>query len=426
MRKPKGFPQHFEAIHRDEWARSVSGLCKLSGDVQLAEDCVQEAFSTAVEAWKVSGIPENPGAWLRTVARRRFIDFIRRRRTQTAGEAQILFDAEMNAVNQPEEPDTVDNVVGDDELALIFLCCHPAISATDQVMLTLRIVAGMPPREIAAAFFADHEAVRTRLLRAKRKIQSAKIPIALPPIEKLEERFRQVHTVLYLIFNEGYLTTRGKSPQRADLTREAIRLGKRLILLAPDNNESHGLMALLLLTDARSPARISKADTLVTLEEQNRDLWRKDQIIEGFNHIRKAFTGTCPGRYTLQAAIAAEHAKAATYAQTNWLAIVKLYDHLIKIEDFPVYHLNRCIALSFAEGPHAALQLLSDLSKSDLLEGNYQLHAIRADLLARTKQLEPAMASYQLAINQLEDGAIKASLLDKVENCKLQMADKDS
>ena len=213
MQPPDKLRRRIDEVHRAEWGRSVAGLFRLSGDLHLAEDCVQEAFVIAVDAWNQSGIPDNPGAWIRTVARRRLIDFARRRRTQDSGAAQILIDAKLDSSAQREDSEFVDSAINDDELALIFLCCHPAISPTDQVMLTLRIVAGIPPKDIASAFFADHEAIRTRLLRAKRKIQSAKIPITLPPANKLEERFQQAHAVLYLIFNEGYLASRGKRIQ---------------------------------------------------------------------------------------------------------------------------------------------------------------------------------------------------------------------
>lgn len=418
MRPPDQLRRRIDEVHRAEWGRSVAGLFRLSGDLHLAEDCTQEAFVIAVAAWRKSGIPDNPGAWIRTVARRRLIDFARRRRTQESGAAQLLIDAELNSTVQRKESEFVDSAINDDELALIFLCCHPAISPTDQVMLTLRIVAGIPPKDIASAFFADHEAIRTRLLRAKRKIQSAKIPITLPPANKLEERFQQTHSVLYLIFNEGYLASRGKRVQRADLMREAIRLCEKLLTLAPDNQESHGLFSLLLLTDARTPARIGGADTLVTLEDQNRDLWRKDQIIAGFDHLRKAMAHEVPGRYALQAAIAAEHAKAATYAQTNWAAIVKLYDRLIEIEDSPVYQMNRCVALSFDEGPEKALELLSGLSQGNLLGDNYQLHATRADLLSRLGKSEEAITNYLLAIDRLDDGTVKSLLYNRIDKLR--------
>jgi len=425
MDAPEELHRKIDDIHRAEWGRSVAGLCKLSGDVQLAEDCVQEAFVIAVRSWEQSGIPDNPGGWIRTVARRRLIDFARRRRTQITSAARLLIEAELNSTTELDDSGVIDSVIDDDELALIFLCCHPSISPTDQVMLTLRIVAGMPPRDIATAFFADHEAVRTRLLRAKRKIRSAKIPIALPSAEKIEQRFQQVHTVIYLIFNEGYLASRGEIAQRADLTREAIRLSAKLIALAPNNYESHGLYALLLLTDARTPARVGDADMLVTLERQNRDLWRKDQIVEGFNHLRKAMARQGPGKYAIQAAIAAEHAKAATYAETNWSAIVGLYDRLIALENSPVYQINRCVALSFAEGPLRALDLLSDLGQGNILADSYQLHATRADLLARIGKLEEAITNYQLAIDQLENGAVKSFLHNRIDQLRKTQTLKD-
>jgi RNA polymerase sigma-70 factor (ECF subfamily) len=423
-----GVYSQIDEIHRAEWARSVARLCRLSGDVQLAEDCVQEAFVIAVKVWERSGMPDNPGGWIRTVARRRLIDFARRRRTQVSGAVQLLIDAEVNSSNQADDFDSIDRAIDDDELALIFLCCHPAISVTDQVMLTLRVVAGMAPRDIAHAFFAGHEAVRTRLLRAKRKIKSAKIPMGLPPAEQLAERFQQVQAVIYLIFNEGYLSNRGGHAQRMDLTRESIRLCEKLLTLAPGNQESHGLFALLLLTDARAPARIGESDNeLVALEDQDRELWRKDQIVAGFYHLQKAMKDKgqveqkgkaqqdALGRYAVQAAIAAEHAKAARYSQTNWAAIVQWYDRLIAIENSPVYYLNRCVALSFTEGPNSALQGLAELSQGSLLADSYQLHATRANLLARIGRLKEAIAHYHLAIAQLDDGAIKSFLQQRIE-----------
>ncbi len=406
--------RQFEEIHRREWGRSVAAICKASRDLQLAEDCVQDAFASALKTWRATGVPNNPGAWIRTAARRRLIDFMRRRKTHLQNDGKLKIEAELNAIEEIDEEHLADRIIDDDELALIFLCCHPAISPTDQVMLTLRIVAGLTPKDIAAAFFADHEAIRTRLLRSKRKIKAARIPASIPAPGQLEERFRQVHAVMYLIFNEGYLSSRQDNITRADLTYEAMRLCKTLFDLAPGNSESCGLYALMLLTDARAPARIAESDALISLDQQNRYLWRKDQIVEGFDYLRRAFGGGVAGRYTLQAAIAAEHAKAATYDRTNWGAIVALYDRLIEVEDSPVYRLNRCIALSYKDGPIPALEDLSLISDSGLLSESYQLIATRADLLARVGRLEEAIKDYRMAIDQLPNGSIKAFLAKKL------------
>jgi len=406
--------RQLEETHRREWGRSVAAICRASGDLQLAEDCVQDAFASALKTWGTSGVPDNPGAWIRTAARRRLIDFIRRRKTRLQSDGKLRIEAELTAIEDIDEKYLSDKVIDDDELALIFLCCHPTISPTDQVMLTLTIVTGLTPKDIAAAFFADHEAIRTRLLRSKRKIKAARIPVSIPATDQLEERSRQVHAVIYLIFNEGYLTSRQENVTRPDLTYEAMRLCKTLIDLAPGNSESCGLYALMHLTDARVLARVSGAGVLIPLDQQDRDLWRKDQIVAGFNYLRRAFSGGAVGRYTLQAAIAAEHAKAATYEQTNWSAIVTLYDRLIEIEDSPVYRLNRCIALSYKDGPISALEDLALISDSGLLSDSYQLIATRADFLARVGHLDEAVKDYRKAIDQLPNGSIKASLAKKL------------
>ena len=412
--------RRIEDIHRSEWSRSVAVLCKRYGDLQLAEDCVQEAFTIAVRTWGQSGIPGNPGGWLRTVAQRRLVDHLRRRRTQMAGAAQLATEIEINSSDQQDPVDAVDRAIEDDELALIFLCCHPAISVTDQVMLTLRIVAGIPPRDIAAAFLAETEAIRTRLLRAKRKIKAAGIPTTLPPPDVLKERFAQVHAVIYLIFNQGYLTSRGEVPFDFELVREATRLCEKLLAFVPDDGESHGLLSLLLLTDARSPARFDNGNNLVSLDDQDRDLWRKDQIVSGFNHLRNAKASGAPGLYTLQASIAAEHAKAVTFEQTNWTEVARLYEILTQIDGSPIYRINRSVAISFAEGPNAALSFLSEIDEADPATDNYLFHATRADLLARSGYLEGAITSYQRAIDELNDGTVKATLIGKVEKLSVR------
>ena len=395
-----------------EWGRSVAYLLRLTQDLQTAEDCVQDAFESALIYWRRDGVPNNPGAWIRKAAKHRFIDAARSSRTRQEA-LQRLTCLGPPAVHN-DEIEGLDTLVKDDELALIFLCCHPAIVVTDQVMLTLRTVAGLPPKEIAAAFFAKDEAVRTRLLRAKRKIRGAAIPIKLPEEGEIEKRLKQVFAVIYLIFNEGYLASRGENANRPDLSREAIRLAARLVELVPTNNESHGLLALLLFTESRTAARLTALDELVPLDEQDRTRWDHEAISIAFKHLDRALACKLPGRYALQAAIAAEHSKAVDYAATDWKVIVDLYDCLLEIEDSVIYRLNRCVALSFADSPLAALEQLAELEKDAVLQSHHLLSATRADFLRRAGKDDEALSAYKIAVDQADNAAVQKFLQRRV------------
>ncbi len=403
--------------YKVEWGRSVAFLMRLAGDLQTAEDCVQDAFEAALVYWARDGVPNKPGAWIRTAAKHRFIDGARSSRSRREA-LDRLAHLEPHAAQEPEI-ENMDRSIKDDELALIFLCCHPAIAVTDQVMLTLRTVAGLRPREIAAAFFAQSEAVRTRLLRAKRKIRGARIPIRLPQADQLEARVNQVLGVIYLIFNEGYLVSQGDDARRPELVTEARRLGFKLVELLPENSEAHGLLALLLLTDARTPARLPEPDLLVPLEDQDRALWNQELISSGIKHLTHAFRQGSPGRYAFQAAIAAEHSKVTSHSSTDWRAIVVLYDHLLEIENSAIYRLNRCVAVSFADSPLSALEDLAELEREGALESHYLLAATRADLLRKAGRKNEALNAYKAAAAQVENTAVRKFLDRRVSELEV-------
>ncbi len=408
---------HVNGAYKVEWGRSVAFLMRLARDLHIAEDCVQDAFESALVYWARDGVPDNPGAWIRTAAKNRFIDGARSSRSRR-NVLDRLGHLERPAVQGPDIED-MDRSIKDDELALIFLCCHPAIAVTDQVMLTLRTVAGLRPKEIATAFFAHDEAVRTRLLRAKRKIRGARIPISLPQAEQLEARISQVLAVIFLIFNEGYLASRGEDARRSDLVTEAMRLSSRLVELVPNNSEAHGLRALLLFTDARTPARLPEPDVLVPLEEQDRTLWNQALISGGFKHLDHAFRKDTPGRYALQAAIAAEHSKASSHAGTDWSAIVVLYDHLLEIENSTIYRLNRCVAVSFADSPLSALDELGKLEHEGALENHYLLSATRGDFLRKAGRKNESLTAYKAAAAQVENAAVRKFLHRRVHELEV-------
>ena len=405
--------RHIDDAYTTEWGRSVAFLLRLTCDLQAAEDCVQDAFEAALVYWQRDGVPDNPGAWIRKAAKHRFIDAARSSRTRQQALERLRY------LDQPtvqhDEIEALDVLVKDDELALIFLCCHPAIAVTDQVMLTLRTVADLPPRDIAAAFFVKDEAVRTRLLRAKRKIRGVGIPIKLPEAGEIEKRLKQVFAVIYLIYNEGHLASRGENASRSDLTREALRLISRLLELVPNNAELHGLLALLLFTDSRTAARLTAQDMLVPLDEQDRRRWDHEVISIAFKHLDRALACELPGRYALQAAIAAEHSKAAHYDATDWGAIVELYNRLLEIENSVIYRLNRCVAFSFAASPLAALEQLTELEKDVVLESHHLFLATRADFLRRAGRNEEAFITYKLAVDQADNAAVQKFLQRRID-----------
>jgi RNA polymerase sigma-70 factor (ECF subfamily) len=386
--------------HHEEWARVVAVLTRRFGDLDVAEEAAAEAFATALERWPAVGVPPNPGAWLTTTAHRKAIDRIRRenKRGDKQKEAQLLHDG-------PPEPV---GAVEDERLRLTFTCCHPALAVETRVALTLRMVGGLTVREIARAFLVQESAMERRITRAKAKIKAARIPYRVPSAEDLRARVSGVLAVLFLVFNEGYLATGPDTdPLRPDLTAEAIRLTRLIRALLPDDGEAAGLLALMLLTEARRPARVSASGELVTLDEQDRGAWDAALISEGHRLVRERLAaGLAPGRYQILAAINAVHTSARDVRDTDWSQVVALYDQLVRLDPSPIVRLNRAIAVAELHGPEVALAAVDGLP----LEGYHAFHVTRADLLRRLGRGQEARAAYDKAIDLAGNSAETAYL----------------
>ena len=378
---------------RSDWGSVVAYLIRVTGNWDLAEECAQDAFERALEYWPRHGIPTSPAAWLKTTARNRALDRLRRTKVGKAKLEEVAITARAT-----QGRDENDSGIEDDRLRLMFTCCHPALPVEAQVALTLRTLAGLTTPEIARAFLVPPETMAKRLTRAKKKIAEARIPYRVPAAHRLQERLRGVLAVIYALFNEGYGASAGDELIRQELCTEAIRLGRLLSELMPDEPEALGLLSLMLLHDSRRAARIDRAGELVTLEEQDRTLWHNEAIAEGCKLLDRAARLRRPGPYQLQAAVAATHAQAPTAADTEWREIVILYERLSEIAPTPVVLLNRAVAVAMAEGPSAGLPLVDELEQRGTLSDYYLLPATRADLLRRLHRNREAAVAYCRAL----------------------------
>ena len=408
-----------DAVYRADWGRIVATLIRSVGDFDVAEEAAQEAFAAAVDQWRAKGIPDSPAAWIIQTARHKAID--RLRRQNSFQEKVQSYAYELPTTTEQPELDTGE--IPDDRLRLIFTCCHPALAPEAQVALTLRTLCGLETDEIARAFLVPSPTMAQRLVRAKRKIRDAKIPYKVPETGDMSARIDAVLVVIYLIFNEGYISTRGETLVRADLCAEAIRLARLIrMLMAPYvPEEATGLLALMLLHDSRRDARVDEAGDLVVLEEQDRTRWNHEQISEALPLVGESMRRE-PGPYALQAAIAAEHCQAARAEETDWPQIARLYNLLERVQPSPIVSLNRAVAVAMVNGPEQGLALIDELIAKGNLDDYHLLHAARADLLRRLGSTAEAAKSYELALTLVTNESEKRFLERRLREVQSERA----
>jgi RNA polymerase sigma-70 factor (ECF subfamily) len=411
--------------HRREWAFVLAATARVARDIDVAEECVQDAYVAALDAWSRQGVPRNPGAWLTTAARRRALDVQRRDRTLRR-KLPLLIEPGSGAVTPSAPADAPplagpaagceDDVIPDDRLRLVFTCCHPALAREAQVALTLRLVCGLATAEIARAFLVPEPTMAARVTRAKKKITAARIPYRVPGPAELPDRLDAVLTVIHLLYTTGHTAPAGPELVRAELVERAIGLARMLRELMPDEREARGLLALLLLTDARRATRSAADGRLLLLEEQDRSRWDRAMIAEGTGLVTGALRGRPgpPGRFLLQAAIAAVHAEAPSYADTDWLQLLRLYDELLRAWPTPVVALNRAVAHAMADGPEAGLADIEAIERDGRLAGYRYLPAARADLLRRLGRDQDATEAYRIALGLTENSAERAFLASRI------------